>query len=71
MRDRLLQATILTLLLQMLASMSSPTSIEIKSINRLQANQTSIPTIIHRLFNLSQAMRTPNQKAQASFRLPR
>ena len=71
MRDRLLQAIILTLLLQMLAAMSSSTSIEIKSINRLQANQSSVPTIIHQLFSLSKMVQTQTQKAEASFRLPR
>lgn len=69
MRDRLLQATILTLLLQMLALMSSSTTIKTNSIY-LQANQTPIPTIIQRLFNLSQVIPMQSQKAQTSFRLP-
>ena len=71
MRDRLLQAIILTLLLQMLAAISSSTSIPTKSVTRSSANQTSISTIIQPLFNLSKAIRTQNQKAEASFHLPR
>lgn len=50
MPKRLLQAAIITFLLQLLALVSSPTDRQASTAYRWRSNQTPIAVLVHRLF---------------------
>lgn len=51
MREKLLQAAILTLLLQMLVSLNGSNRIQTNSANQLRSSQTPIAILLHRLLH--------------------
>lgn len=58
MGKKFLQATILTLLLQLLALISSPTVIESNSLPSWRTDQTPLAILLHRIIRLQQNHRS-------------